>query len=140
MTQTLIEAIAAALADAAKGAVIYDNAVPQRLHTPCFFITCLRHTVSVRGPGRRRWENAFCIQYLPAKGSAERTECEAVGERLTQCLAMIGTAEERWPGTDMHYEIEDGALHFFVSYNCFTQRHLKTDRMERLEHTFSGKG
>ena len=64
----------------------------------------------------------MCIQYIPTNSSVEKEECNAVTERLFNCLEYITVGEDLIRGSKMKSEIVDGILNFFVNYDLFTLR------------------
>lgn len=66
--------------------------------------------------------NQFCIQYVPKSipnSHAALWECNEVAESLTWCMEYIDVNGDLLRGTNMHHEIADGILNFFMNYNCF---------------------
>ena len=102
---------------------IYTEEIKQDLKEPCFFITLLNPS-KTDFPSKRYWmENPFCIQYFPTSETDPNAEMCEVAERMLWALENIIPLGEDKPvrGTDMHHEITDGVLHFFVNYNYFVR-------------------
>ena len=83
----------------------------------------------------------FCIQYIPSDGSSGiKAECNDVGERLESCLEYIGGDDSPMRGTEMHFEVTDGILNFFVNYDLFVRKIVdKTSEMRELRRSISVK-
>lgn len=123
MIREIIESISAAIsAEFGDGYTNYADAVEQGLKNPCFFISCVNPSIR-RFPGSRYLaHHLFCVQYIPSDGSAGKaSECNEVGERLESCLEYIG-GDNLMRGTEMHFEVSDGILNFFVNYDFFVKR------------------
>ena len=101
---------------------VYTEDVEQGLKEPCFFITCLNPTTKLFRGKKYFRTNQFCIQYFPENEKKANQECNEVAERLTWCLEYITAACDAMRGTNMHPEIVDGVLNFFVNYDCFVYR------------------
>lgn len=101
---------------------IYTESVEQGLKEPCFFISCLNPTSKVFLGERYFRTNQMCIQYILTNASVEKEECNAVTERLFNCLEYITVGEDLIRGSKMNSEIVDGVLNFFVNYDLFTLR------------------
>lgn len=116
MTNDVIYSISNAL-DKEFGYEIHMEEIKQDLKEPCFFITLLDSSTKILVGKRYEKRNQICIQYFPESKQVQQ-ECNNVAERLTLCLEYIGDAEDGFVhGTDMHYQVTDGVLHFFVNYN-----------------------
>ena len=119
---------------------IYTESMGQGLKEPCFSIICLNPIVE-QFLGKRYFRaNQFCIHYFPA--SKERQfECNEVIEKLYGVLEYITVAGDIIRGTDMHCEVVDGVLSFFVNYDMFVYSNtVKEESMETFEHNTNLKG
>ena len=111
---------------------IYTENVEQGLQEPCFFIVPINPT-SRRFLGKRYFrENPFCIQYLTSSDGITEQGLYQTAERLFQCLEGITVTGDLVRGTEVHYEVHDGVLHFFVSYNLFYRETKKEENMAEL--------
>lgn len=104
------------------GYEIYTDELEQDLKEPCFFIMMLDPNIERRLSVRREADVPMSIQYFPKKG---RAECNDVAERLAlyalECITPYES--DTWiRGKDMHWEIVDGVLNFFVTYNFFVYK------------------
>lgn len=108
--------------------------IRQGLNEPCFFIQCLNPTNKLFLGKRYFRQNQFVVQYFPESDEVQR-ECNAVTERLYKCLEYITFNGESKPvrGTQMHSEMIDGVLNFFVNYDCFVYKIEQNEVMETLE-------
>ena len=119
---------------------IYTEAVEQGLKEPCFSVLCINPKTE-QFLGKRYFRtNQFCIHYFP--GSDEpRSECNSVSERLFSSLEIIEVDGELVRGTDMHCEVVDGVLSFFVNYDLFTYKGMSEETvMESFSHKTDAKG
>lgn len=101
---------------------IYTDEVEQDLKEPCFFIMILNPDIERRLSVRREVDVPMSIQYFPKKGRAEYND---VAERLAlyvlECITPY-ESDALIRGKDMHWEIVDGVLNFFVTYNFFVYK------------------
>ena len=77
-------------------------------------------------------KNQFVIQYFP-KSEQVNEECISTAERLFSCLEYVTVSEGLLRGTDMHYEIVDDVLNFFVNYDCFVREQQEDTPLESVE-------
>ena len=143
MINQIIEGITVAIGEEfGDGYNIYVEQIEQDLSEPCFFVACLNPTHELFLGRRYFRQNHFDIQYFPGSDSVQR-ECNDVAMRLYECLEYItlydaGTqTNESKPirGGEMHYEMVDGVMHFFIDYNCFVTKRESDTLMEILEQT-----
>ncbi len=142
MINEIIEAVSIALnAEFGEGYSIYAEEAPQNLETPCFFISCINTKTDPYPSGRYKRQNQFAIQYFPESVENPRLECLDIAERILWLLEVVsvkgGTSIR---GTDMHYEVEDNILHYFVNYDFFVRKRKEYDLMESMEQSFWQKG
>lgn len=104
------------------GYEIYTDELEQDLKEPCFFIMMLDPNIERRLSVRREVDVSMSIQYFPKKG---RAECNDVAERLAlyalECITPY-ESDTLIRGKDMHWEVVDGVLNFFVTYNFFVYK------------------
>lgn len=107
--------------------------IKQDLKEPCFFITLLDSATQIVVGNRYEKRNQICIQYFPESEQIQ-CECNEVAERLTICLEYIADEDGSFlHGTDMHYQVTDGILNFFVNYNFHViKTEGKADKMRDL--------
>ena len=120
---------------------IYTEDVKQGLHEPCFSILCLNPTSNQVLGKRYLRKNLFCIHYFPSSDE-KRSECHAVIERLIEALEIITVDGDLCRGTDMHGEVVDNVLSFFVNYDMFIYKvsELTEPAMESVIHNTNMKG
>ena len=58
---------------------------------------------------------------------------------MLDCLEWI-IPEEPIRGTDIHWQVEDGVLHFFVSYNIVRSRKIVKDLMQEMTQNITTEG
>lgn len=97
---------------------IYRDEVEQGFVEPCFFIAPLRTSIR-QVVGRRYYQtHSFDIHYYPPPQKCAQPMNEAA-DILPLVLEYIEVGGDRIRGTKMSAEIQDGILHFFVSYDVF---------------------
>ncbi|MCM1561745.1 MAG: hypothetical protein NC123_19755 [Butyrivibrio sp.] len=137
MINSIIAAISVAL-NTEFGYVNHMEEIKQDLVEPCFFIQCLNPT-SELFLGRRYFrQNLFCIQYFP-ESEHKQHECNAVAEKMINCLEYITIDGQKMRGTKMKFNVVDGVLNFFLNYDCFVYRIRTDEAMKTLESTTSMK-
>lgn len=141
MINKIIDGIIATIRSEFKGDYdIYTESVEQGFEEPSFSILCLNPTVNQKLGQRYFRQNKFCINYFP-KSTERRTECQAVAERLTWALELITVDGDLCRGTDIHSEIVDDVLSFFVNYDLFVIKNQPTEpNMESLSQKTETKG
>lgn len=136
MTNAIIDAVSISLAaEFGESYTIYTEEVKQGLTEPCFFLSCANRTHrlfrGLAGSTQRYFqENLFCIQYFPVSDDRKNEECNAVASRLNECLEWLDVDGDLVMGTQMHCEIADGILNFFVNYDLFVRKERQTDAVE----------
>lgn len=119
---------------------IYTESIDQGLKEPCFSILCLNPT-SEQFLGKRYFRtNQFCIYYFPSSDK-KRSECNAVAERLLGLLEYITVDGDLIRGTDIHFEVVDGVLAFFVNYDFYVYKDVVDEEsMDAFEYNTIVKG
>ena len=119
---------------------IYTESVKQGLKEPCFSILCLNPTIQQTLGKRYFRTNQFCIHYFPTSDESQ-SECNDVAERLFGVLEYITVDGDLIRGTEMHYEVVDGVLSFFVNYDMYVYKNTVNEEcMEAFEHKTNVKG
>ena len=116
---------------------IYKDNVPQNFKEPCFSIVHVRGNTDIKSPNRYFVHNLFDIHYFPKDELKSRSEMHSVVESLFLSLEYINVLDNLCRGTKMSYEIIDGVLHFFVSYDMFMLKDtgdVDKPSMGTLEH------
>ena len=118
MINSIIEGISISLnAEFGDNYTTYTESVEQGLKEPCFFVFCINPTNRVFLGKRYFKTHQMCIQYFPVDKGRKKEECNAVSERLFDCLEYITVSGNLVRGTKMHAEMVDGVLNFFVNYD-----------------------
>ena len=115
MINLIIDAISIKLYEAfGEGSEIYRE-VKQGLEEPCFLISLITKEKESLLKNRSNAIVSFIIQYFPKK---DDEECYKIGDLLEEELLYIKTTKnDLLRGSDIHYEVVDGVLQFFISYN-----------------------
>lgn len=117
---------------------IYQNNVMQGLDEPCFFIAVLEPSKEQLLQNRFLQRNPFDVHYFPKRWDDNR-EMQEAAERMLDCLEWI-IPEEPIHGTEIRWQIEDGVLHFFVSYNVVRNRMIQKDLMQEITQNITTEG
>lgn len=117
---------------------IYQNNVMQGVKEPCFFIAVLEPSKEQLLQNRFLQRNPFDVHYFPKRWDDNR-EMQEVAERMLDCLEWI-IPEEPIHGTEIRWQIEDGVLHFFVSYNVVRNRMIQKDLMQEITQNITTEG
>lgn len=110
---------------------IYVDEEKQELSEPCFFIRIL--TVSQDLVIRNRYRRVYSldIEYRPEEREKIARELAEVADTLSMALEYISIGDNLTRGSGIHYEVQDGVLHFFIDYDFFVFKVL--DREEYME-------
>ena len=119
---------------------IYTESIEQGLEEPCFSILCLNPAID-QGLGRRYFRtNQFCVHYFPYT-SEKQLECYTVLNRLMGALETIEVDGDLCRGTQMHGEVVDNVLSFFVNYDMYVYKdEVAEAAMESVIHSTNMKG
>lgn len=114
---------------------IYDKEIPQDLVEPAFYIQAINPSTSLFLGKRYLKRNYMVVQYFPVSKTDYQEECNSIAERLLWCLEWITCSGDTRPirGSNMHYEVVDGVLNFFVDYEFFIRKVEEVDEMALLE-------
>lgn len=118
---------------------IYTESIEQGLEEPCFSILCLNPTNEQFFGKRYFRQNQFVIQYFPSTDE-KNTECNAVRERLFDCLDIIIVNGDQTRGTKMKGEIVDGVLNFMLNFDMFVYKVQELDKMDSHSVSTDVKG
>ena len=145
MVNKVIDAISIAIDEEfnaeSTGYEIYTQPVSQGLTEPCFSIVVVNSKIGLFRGNRYFKEHMFCIHYFPATEDVQ-SECFGVQERLQDALELIPMDEDVLiRGTNMHGEMSDGVLSFFVNYNFFVYKQKETETaMETVASDINARG
>ena len=114
---------------------IHAEELEQGLQEPCFFVSCINPTNELFLNRRYYRKNQFVIQYFPLNELQKKQECNDIAERLYLCLEWITADNNLTMGSQMHFEIVNGVLNFFVNYDMFVYKVAEPVPMEDLHLT-----
>ena len=119
----------------------YTESIEQGLTEPCFSILCLNPTINQVLGKRYFRKNQFCIHYFP-ESDKKQSECHSVAERLMGTLELIEVDGDLCRGTEMHAEVVDNVLSFFVNYDMYVYKPTGNieSSMEYVEFDTAVKG
>lgn len=119
---------------------IYTEETEQVQKCACFFIACLSQKQKLFLGKRYFSQKQFKIQYFPATENVQQ-ECNAIAQRLNDCLEYITITDESKPlrGTHMGYEIIENVLNFYVNYDYFIYKEELKETMGVLEASINLK-
>jgi hypothetical protein len=142
MINKIIDGISKAINEEfGNGYEIYTEEVEQGLQEPCFSIVCVEPSNNLFRQNRYFRQNKFCIHYFPSTNNA-RNECQAVMERLYDCLEWIEIVDVvdkvKYPsktmGTNMNAEYSDGVLNFFVNFDMYVKKVEEKTPMDSYDY------
>lgn len=130
----IISAVSVRLAETFDGYKIYQNDVQQGLKEPCFFIAVLNPMHTPFLARRRKITVPLDIHFFPERKGDNQTMCD-VADQLIDALEYVATPDEAdlLRANNMSYEIQDGVLHFFVTYAVVLNDYQPEDAMETLD-------
>jgi hypothetical protein len=102
---------------------IYNEEIKQDLREPAFFVQSINPSTSLFLGKRYLQHIHILIQYFP-KSEAYQTECNSMGEQLAWIVEWITCKDDDRPirGSNIHFEVVDGVLNFFVDYKFFIRK------------------
>lgn len=135
MIEEIITAISLRLQEVYPQVMVVTDGIEQGLEDkPCFLLTLLEpRRVPLVG---QRWqqENLFDIQYLHFR--AKNQQLYTIAEELFSELEYITLLDGGLlRGTGMRFAVQDGVLHFFVTYTVFLYEKDEKEKMEILTIT-----
>lgn len=139
MVNDIIQGIAAAVT-AVRNVEFYDSEAEQEFNPPCFFVQTLEFSQTPEPNARQRWMQPFDVLYFPAEDE-RRAQLYEYAEQLVQALNIIMLPSGRkLHGSSIRYQIQDGNLHVFVSYNVLlAPTDVPAEMMGSLQQTESVK-
>jgi len=131
----ILNGIAKALYDNYTDHDIYIDNIKQGFNSPCFFIKAITLSNQKYIDKRYKLTNSFVIQYFPSDKVKEKSTCYSIGEELYYVLETISCGSNNTiRAYDMHYEVVDDVLMFYVDYNCFVIKNVSDeDSMNSIE-------
>lgn len=110
-----------------------DTDVIQDLEEPCFFIAVLQPSQKPYPIGRYYRAHPFDVHFFPAE-NYDNAALIGMADELFEVLEYVTmTNGDLIRGAEMSYNIVDGVLHFFVSYNMFLRTENTAENMETLD-------
>ena len=112
---------------------IYKEEIKQGLQEPAFFVQSINPSMNLF-LGKRYFQQAhILIQYFP-KSTNYLEECSNMGDQLPWVIEWITCDGDSKPlhGYNMHSELVDGVLNFFVDYEFFIRKIENPDLMESM--------
>lgn len=133
MTNGIIWGVAGALVrEFGQECPVYQNEVTQGLEPPCFLIELLAPSRKPYLGTRQRYDVPLDVLYFGAQ-EGDRAALIDIADRLFAALTFIETPDgDRHRGMQMRFEIQDGILHFFVTYSLFLRQQTTLPYMEDL--------
>lgn len=111
---------------------IYGDKIEQGLEEPCFLILPINSGRNHVIGQRYEQKNSFDIHYFPE--TSNRSEINAIQERLYGALEYIKAGDSLLHGTNLNGDTVDGILHFFVDYDMFLLKRLpETEKMKKVK-------
>lgn len=127
MINEIVNAVAKALNDEFNAETdkyeIYNEEIKQDLKEPAFFVQSINPSTNLF-LGKRYFQQVhILIQYFP-ESKDYQAECNNIGEQLGWVVEWITCKGDELPihGSNIHYEIIDGVLNFFVDYEFFIRK------------------
>ncbi|MEA4972923.1 MAG: hypothetical protein VB119_07040 [Candidatus Metalachnospira sp.] len=97
-------------------ATIYTEKVPQGFNEPCFFIVVSSVNQLKDTGGRYKLDYNMIVQYFPQSKDLSNEENADMAEHLYSCLEFITVGENVVMGQDLHNEMVEGVLYFYIRY------------------------
>lgn len=127
MVNQIYSAITKKLEELFDEPLIYFDPLPQTFNGPCFWVRLLKAEQNQLLYNRYKVNLDFDIMMYPSNDeefteelNSVCTELNGVGTELLHGIEYIVTEDgNRLRGTNISYEVQDGVLHFFISYILF---------------------
>ena len=128
MVNQIYTAIAKKLEELFDEPLIFFDQLPQTFSGPCFWVRLLKTEQNQLLYNRYKVTLDFDIMMYPSNDeefieelNSVGTELNSVGTELLHGIEYIVTEDGNClRGTNISYEVQDGVLHFFISYILFT--------------------
>lgn len=131
MVNNIIDGISNVLYENFKGVSIHSESIEQGFEEPCFFVVPLNSSETPLVGARAIRNVPLDIHYFPKSKTAPNAEIEGVAAKLYVVLRRISLLSgEMLNGMDLHHEIENGVLHFFVKYTPIVRYVGEPDEMQ----------
>ena len=121
MVNRIYTAIAKKLEELFDEPLIFFDHLPQTFKGPCFWVRLLKTEQNQLLYNRYKVTLDFDIMRYPSNDEEFIEELNSVGTELLHGIEYIVTEDGNYlRGTNISYEVQDGVLHFFISYILFT--------------------
>lgn len=121
MVNRIYTAIAKKLEELFDEPLIFFDQLPQTFSGPCFWVRLLKTEQNQLLYNRYKVTLDFDIMMYPSNDEEFIEELNSVGADLLHGIEYIVTEDGNYlRGTNISYEVQDGVLHFFISYILFT--------------------
>ena len=121
MVNQIYTAIAKKLEELFDEPLIFFDQLPQTFSGPCFWVRLLKTEQNQLLYNRYKVTLDFDIMMYPSNDEEFIEELNSVGTELLHGIEYIVTEDGNYlRGTNISYEVQDGVLHFFISYILFT--------------------
>ena len=121
MVNQIYTAIAKKLEELFDKPLIFFDHLPQTFSGPCFWVRLLKTEQNQLLYNRYKVTLDFDIMMYPTNDEEFIEELNSVGTDLLHGVEYIVTKDGNYlRGTNISYEVQDGVLHFFISYILFT--------------------
>ena len=128
MVNQIYTAIAKKLEELFDEPLIFFDQLPQTFSGPCFWVRLLKAEQNQLLYNRYKVNLDFDIMMYPSNDeefieelNSVCKELNSVGTELLHGIEYIVTEDGNYlRGTNISYEVQDGVLHFFISYILFT--------------------
>ena len=121
MVNRIYTAIAKKLEELFDEPLIFFDQLPQTFSGPCFWVRLLKTEQNQLLYNRYKVTLDFDIMRYPSNDEEFIEELNSVGMELLHGIEYIVTEDGNYlRGTNIGYEVQDGVLHFFISYILFT--------------------
>lgn len=102
---------------------IYQDMLPMGYRSPCFFVNHVDTQVQLKLFNRYRVVANYDITYHPEGRKFNSKEFSDVAEKMTYGLELIQLEDGNYVrGNNIRYEVQDGVLHFFITFDFFVIR------------------
>ena len=116
---------------------IYFEHLPQGFNAPCFWVRMLDANFELRLGTRHELNLSFEVMYYPSSDDME--ELNDVAIKLLWGLEYIYYETILRRGHNISYRIEDGVLHFFITFTLFIYQEQDKVFMQKLYQSYRYK-
>ena len=139
VVRSLTVALSKGLEDVFDNPRIYQDMLPMGYKSPCFFVNHVDTQVQLKLFNRYRVVANYDITYHPAERKFNSKEFSEVVEKMTYGLELVQLEDGNYVrGSNIRYEVQDGVLHFFITFDFFVTR--AKDRGTKMEKLYQRYG